>query len=44
MGYCPWGHKELDMTEGLTHTLTGPVKSESTFYQDPQVVPVHIKV
>ena len=20
-GYSPWGHKELDMTERLTHTL-----------------------
>ena len=20
MGYSPWGHKELDTTEGLTHT------------------------
>ena len=20
-GYSPWGHKELDMTEQLTHTL-----------------------
>ena len=20
MGYSPWGHKELDMTEQLTHT------------------------
>ena len=19
-GYSPWGHKELDMTDGLTHT------------------------
>ena len=38
------GHKESDMIERLTHTLTGPNKSESTFYQDPQVVPVHSKV
>ena len=21
-GYCPWGHKELDTTEQLTHTHT----------------------
>ena len=22
MGYSPWGHKESDMTKGLTHTHT----------------------
>ena len=22
VGYSPWGHKELDMTERLTHTFT----------------------
>ena len=22
MSYSPWGHKELDMTESLTHTHT----------------------
>ena len=22
MSYSPWGHKELDMTEPLTHTHT----------------------
>ena len=22
MDYSPWGHRELDMTEGLTHTHT----------------------
>ena len=21
VGYCPWGHKESDMTERLTHSL-----------------------
>ena len=21
VGYCPWGHKESDMTEQLTHSL-----------------------
>ena len=21
MGYCPWGHKESDTTERLTHTI-----------------------
>ena len=25
MGYSPWGHKESDMTEWLTHTI--PLKS-----------------
>ena len=22
MGYSPWGHKDSDMTKGLTHTHT----------------------
>ena len=22
MGYSPWGHRELDMTDRLTHTHT----------------------
>ena len=26
-GYTPWGHKELDMTEQLTHTKKGGIVS-----------------
>ena len=29
-GYSPWGHKELDMTERLTHTHTHTHTSSST--------------
>ena len=25
--YCPWGHKELDMTEQLTHLCTNRLES-----------------
>ena len=28
VGYCPWGHKELDMTEGITLSLS-PRKASS---------------
>ena len=28
MGYCPWGHRELDMTEATAHACT------HTFFQD----------
>ena len=26
MGYSPWGHKELDMTERLFHFLSPPLR------------------
>ena len=28
VGYCPWGHKELDTTGSLTHTKTVNKTSE----------------
>ena len=34
-GYSPWGHKELDMTDGLTHTHTNTLTQKThncTFY------------
>ena len=30
MGYSPWGHKELDTTEQLTHTPSMLVNETST--------------
>ena len=32
-GYSSWGHKELDMTERLTHTHTLSLKGQQ-FYKD----------
>ena len=33
MGYCPWGHKELDMTERLSLHLAGDTLPEASWGQ-----------
>ena len=47
LGYSPWGHKELDMTERLTHTQTHTklfynVALVSSIQQNDSAICIHV--
>ena len=43
MGYSPWGHKELDTAEQLTHVR--PERSDISFkFQQGEMQGYHIKI
>ena len=42
VGYSPWGHKELDMTEQLTHTHRDVQSSDLYINKGPSPIPLSL--